>query len=56
MTAGTINGLMTLGMLVAFLAIVYWAWSKRRKAEFEEMAELPFHEAPPGKEQGSKTP
>ena len=41
MTAGTINGLMTLAMLVAFLAIVYWAWSKRRKAEFEEMAELP---------------
>ena len=47
---------MTLAMMVAFLAIVFWAWSKRRKAEFKEMAELPFHEYPPGKEKGSKTP
>jgi cytochrome c oxidase cbb3-type subunit IV len=56
MDSGTIRGLMTLAMMLAFVAIVFWAYSKRRKAEFKEMAELPFHENPPGKEQGSKTP
>ena len=56
MDIGTIRGLMTLAMLLAFVAIVFWAYSKRRKAEFKEMADLPFHEYPPGKEQGSKTP
>ena len=56
MSSGTISGLMTLAMMVAFIAIVFWAWSKRRKAEFKEMAELPFNEYPPGKDQGSKTP
>jgi len=56
MSIGTIRGLMTLAMMLAFVAIVFWAYSKRRKAEFKEMAELPFHENPPGKEQGSKTP
>jgi cytochrome c oxidase cbb3-type subunit 4 len=56
MDIGTVRGLVTLALLLAFVAIVIWAYSKRRKAEFEEMAELPFHEYPPGKEQGSKTP
>ena len=56
MSIGTIRGLMTLAMMLAFVAIVFWAYSKRRKAEFKEMAELPFHENPPGKDQGSKTP
>lgn len=56
MAIGTVRGLVTLAMLLAFVAIVFWAYSKRRKAAFDEMAELPFHEYPPGKEQGSKTP
>ncbi len=56
MGAGTVRGLVTLAFMLAFVAIVIWAYSKRRKAEFDEMAELPFHEYPPGKEQGSKTP
>jgi cytochrome c oxidase cbb3-type subunit IV len=56
MDTGTVRGLVTLALLLAFVAIVIWAYSKRRKAEFDEMAELPFHEYPPGKDQGSKTP
>jgi cytochrome c oxidase cbb3-type subunit 4 len=56
MDIGTVRGLVTLAIMLAFVAIVIWAYSKRRKAEFEEMANLPFHEYPPGKEQGSKTP
>ena len=56
MSIGTVRGLVTLALLLAFIAIVIWAYSKRRKADFDEMARLPFHEYPPGKEKGSKTP
>ena len=56
MDAGTIRGLGTLVLLLAFLGLVFWAFSKRRKADFDEMAQLPFEEYPPEKEQGSKTP
>jgi cytochrome c oxidase cbb3-type subunit 4 len=56
MEIGTVRGLITLFVMLAFLGLVYWAYSKRRKAEFDEMAELPFHEYPSEKEQGSKTP
>ena len=56
MDAGTIRGLGTLVLLLAFLGLVFWAFSKRRKADFDEMARLPFDEDPPEKEQGSKTP
>lgn len=32
----------TLVLLLVFLGIVFWAYSKRRKAPFDEAAELPF--------------
>jgi cytochrome c oxidase cbb3-type subunit 4 len=54
--AGTIRGLVTLALLLAFVGLVIWAFSRRRKADFDEMAELPFHEYPSDKEQGSKSP
>jgi cytochrome c oxidase cbb3-type subunit IV len=56
MDIGTVRGLVTLVIMLAFVAIVIWAYSKRRKADFDEMANLPFHEYPSDKEQGSKTP
>jgi len=56
MSAGTVRGLITLLLMAAFIALVAWAYSKRRKAVFEEMAQLPFHENPSEKDQGSKTP
>ena len=56
MDIGTVRGLITLALFVAFIALVFWAWSKRRKAVFDEMAQLPLNENPPEKEQGSKTP
>ena len=56
MGIGTVRGLVTLALMLAFVAIVIWAYSKRRKADFDEMANLPFHEHPSEKEQGSKTP
>ncbi len=56
MDAGVARGLVTLFVMLAFVGLVFWAYSKRRKADFDEMANLPFHEYPSEKEQGSKTP
>jgi cytochrome c oxidase cbb3-type subunit 4 len=53
---GTIRGLITLALLVAFLALVFWAWSKRRKADFDELARMPLEDDPPARDQRSKTP
>jgi cytochrome c oxidase cbb3-type subunit 4 len=32
----------TIVLLIAFLAIVWWAYSKKRKKSFDEAANLPF--------------
>jgi cytochrome c oxidase cbb3-type subunit 4 len=56
MDIGTIRGLVTLLLMLAFIGLVFWAYSKRRKADFDEMAQLPFREYPSDKDQGSKTP
>jgi cytochrome c oxidase cbb3-type subunit 4 len=56
MDIGTVRGIVTLLVMLAFVGLVIWAYSKRRKADFDEMAQLPFHEYPSDKEQGSKTP
>ena len=56
MDSGTVRGLFTLICLLAFVGIVFWAYSKRRKKDFDEMAQLPFREYPSDKDQGSKTP
>jgi cytochrome c oxidase cbb3-type subunit 4 len=56
MDIGTMRGLVTLLLMLAFVGLVFWAYSKRRKADFDEMAQLPFREYPTDKDQGSKTP
>ena len=56
MDIGTIRGIATLVAMLAFIGLVVWAYSKRRKADFDEMANLPFNEYPSEKDQGSKTP
>ena len=56
MDIGTVRGLITLALFVAFIALVIWAWSKRRKADFDELARMPLEDDPPRKDQGSKTP
>jgi len=45
--AGTMRGLFTVVVMVAFIALVIWAYSRRRKAHFDEMAQMPFREGPP---------
>ena len=44
MDAGLLHGLWTAAMLAVFAAIVVWAWSGRRKRDFEEAARLPLEE------------
>ena len=56
MDIGTVRGIITLLLMLAFVGVVVWAYSKRRKADFDEMAQLPFREYPSDKDQGSKTP
>ena len=41
---GVISGVMTLLLIILFLGIVFWAYSKRNKPVFEEMAQLPLAE------------
>jgi cytochrome c oxidase cbb3-type subunit 4 len=54
MDIGTWRGLVTLAVMLAFVALVIWAWSSRRKADFDEMAQMPFREGP-GKNKGANT-
>ena len=56
MDIGTVRGLVTLLLMLAFIGLVVWAYSRRRKADFDEMAQMPFREYPTDKDQGSKTP
>ena len=44
MDAGFLHGLWTAAMIAVFVAIVVWAWSGRRKRDFEEAARLPLDE------------
>ncbi len=46
MDINTLRGLSTLFMLVAFLGLVFWAYSSKRKKEFDEAAQLPFADEP----------
>ena len=46
MDAGLLHGLWTAAMIAVFVAIVAWAWSGRRKRDFEEAARLPLEEGP----------
>ncbi|ATJ81692.1 cbb3-type cytochrome oxidase subunit 3 [Halomonas beimenensis] len=42
MDIGTVRGIITGILIVAFLGLVWWAYSKRRKKDFDEAANLPF--------------
>jgi cytochrome c oxidase cbb3-type subunit 4 len=59
MDLGTVRGFITLVLLLAFIGVVFWAYSRRRKKDFDEMSRLPFREYPTdqdptSKDQGSK--
>ena len=39
-----ISGILTAIIMIAFFLMVGWAWSSRRTAEFEHMANLPLED------------
>lgn len=44
MEIDTIRGILTAVIFVAFVGIWIWAWSSRRKADFDASAALPLEE------------
>lgn len=53
---GLVNTIFTVFLFVAFIGIVLWAYSGKRKKDFDEAARLPFsgdHTHPEG--EGDKT-
>ncbi|WP_330925721.1 cbb3-type cytochrome c oxidase subunit 3 [Candidatus Sororendozoicomonas aggregata] len=42
MDINTLRGLATLFAAIAFITVVLWAYSSRRKADFDEAVNLPF--------------
>jgi cytochrome c oxidase cbb3-type subunit 4 len=44
MDYGTYRGVYTLILLILFLVIVYWAYSKNRKSKFDDIANSIFDE------------
>lgn len=44
MDINTLRSIVTVAGLICFLGIVAWAWSARKKRDFEEAANLPFEQ------------
>ena len=44
MDAGFLHGLWTATLLAVFVLIVVWAWSGRRRRDFDEAARLPLED------------
>jgi cytochrome c oxidase cbb3-type subunit 4 len=46
MDINTFRGIVTGVLLVLFVWLIAWAWSKARRADFEAAARLPLEEEP----------
>ncbi len=44
MDEGTLRGLATLGALLAFVGVIWWAYSGRQRRKFEEAARMPLED------------
>ena len=55
MDIGTIRGLGTLVVMVAFIGLALWVFSPRRKAEFDDATMLPFADDPEAARKIQKT-
>ncbi|MCS4503174.1 hypothetical protein KBTX_02936 [wastewater metagenome] len=42
MDSGTLSGIITAVLMAAFIGIIGWAYSKRRKKDFDHAARLPL--------------
>ena len=54
MDGNLIQVIWTLVVVVLFIGIVIWAWSGKRKQEFDEAANIPFNEDDTPTEKTSK--
>ena len=43
-----IQALWSIVIMVTFIGIIFWAYSSKRKEDFEEAARLPFDDEPSG--------
>ena len=44
-SSGTLSGIVTAVLLVLFIAVCIWAYSSRRREQFDEAARLPLEES-----------
>jgi len=42
MDINTVRGLISLVLMIAFIGLIIWAYSSKRKSSFDEAADLPF--------------
>lgn len=49
----TLRGLSTLLLMLTFIGVVAWAWSGKRKKDFDEAARLPLDEDIRGDAEGN---
>ena len=52
MDLNTIRGALLIGLIIGFVGIFIWAWSKKRKPEFDRAARLPLEEDVPDTSMG----
>jgi cytochrome c oxidase cbb3-type subunit 4 len=43
---GVVRGVITLILMICFIALTAWAWSSRRKEQFDAMARAPLEDEP----------
>lgn len=55
MDIGTIRGIGTAIVFIAFIGVVLWAYSSRRKDSFDEAANLPFADDPNPQERDAQS-
>ena len=44
MSIGLIRGLITLALFCSFIALWIWAWSSKRRTDFDAAAQLPLQD------------
>lgn len=49
-----INGIFIIVMMIFFFAIIAWAWSDKRKVEFEHLSNLPLEDDGKVTQEGDK--
>lgn len=47
MDLNVLRGALLIALIIGFVGIVIWAWSKKRKPEFDRAARLPLEEDTP---------